>query len=305
MLKMSADRDIPTTTHEAPAPDAMDALESLKSVREGRGLSLQDIFNTTRISLVNLAALEDEDFARLPPPIYTKDFISKYSRTVGIDEKPLLIRYDRYMTTLNRPAEPIEIKNHWPENRMRYWFLYGSLALVVAVGIIVLATFLNHGNRPAASPTVTAPPLPPPPVETATAKAGTPTAVQNGPAPSALPPTTAAAKPAPARPPATVAAVVPISAANAVPPADTDKQYKYHLLIRATETTWMRIVEDKMNSREVLLKPGEQIERRAMEGFRLEIGNAGGIELIFQQKHLGPLGRHGEVIVVSLPRENP
>jgi hypothetical protein len=67
----------------------------------------------------------------------------------------------------------------------------------------------------------------------------------------------------------------------------------------------MRIVEDKKNSREVLLKPGEQIERRAMEGFRLEIGNAGGVELTFQQKHLGPLGRHGEVIAISLPMDNP
>jgi cytoskeleton protein RodZ len=301
MLKMGTDRDMPMTTAELPSPAAP---ENLKSVRESRGLSLQDIFTTTRISLVNLAALEDENFAKLPPPIYTKNFICKYSRTVGIDEKPLLQRYERYIAALTRPVEVSEIKNQWPENKMRYWVLYGSLALAVIVGIIVLAAFLNHGNKPAAPPTVSALPepaslLPPSPVETAPTHAGASAAAPAVPAPSPLPPASVAAG-------KTGMDVKPSdSAGNAAPPAVSDKQYTYRLVIKATEQTWLKITEDKTYSREMLLKPGEEIERRAMEGFRLEIGNAGGVDVTFQEKPLGVLGKHGEVVVVSLPEGNP
>ncbi len=74
-----------------------------------------------------------------------------------------------------------------------------------------------------------------------------------------------------------------------------------HLIIDAKELTWARITEDLNSPSQVLLKPGDRIERRASDFFQLDIGNAGGIDLIFQGKPLGKLGKLGQVIHIRLP----
>ncbi|MBW6485816.1 MAG: DUF4115 domain-containing protein [Syntrophobacterales bacterium] len=262
------------------APEATEA--DLKTLREARGLSLPDIFATTRISIVNLAALENGDFKSLPSPIYTKSFIKKYAMTVGIDEKPLLDRYEVYLAATDKPAETEEVRKPWPESGRRYLFLYGSLALAIIVGIIVLTIFFYNGNKPAA------PVLP---------------AVKPASEPAALP---AASNAAPTAMPPQAAAPVSLAPEKTVSPSpDQSQTGKYHLVVEARELTWMRIVADKKNRTEVLLKPGEKIERRAAEGFQLYIGNAGGIDLFFQGKPLGAPGKRGAVVTVNLPAEEP
>jgi len=51
----------------------------------------------------------------------------------------------------------------------------------------------------------------------------------------------------------------------------------------------------------VTLKPGEKLERHAGRSFDIDIGNAGGTQLIFQGKPIGPLGSPGQVVHVRLP----
>ena len=77
----------------------------------------------------------------------------------------------------------------------------------------------------------------------------------------------------------------------------------YHLVIEARELTWIRITEDRNPSYQVLLKPGDQIERMASDFFQLDIGNAGGINLTFQGKPLGSLGKQGQIIHMRLPEK--
>lgn len=292
---------IPGTKAE-PAPDG--PAEDLRALREARGLSLQDIFATTRISVFNLTALEKGDFKSLPPPIYTRHFVSKYAREIGFDEKPLLERYERYLATTNKPVEPQEIRKPWPESGWRYLFLYGSLAIVIAAGLIVLAVFLYHGDKPAAPPSPAAQSAPvqaaPPAVEPpAPVQAASP-AVEP-PVPGNTSPPVASSEKITAGLSQTTAAVSPAPENNVPPASGPGLKERYRLVIVARELTWIKIVEDKKNIREMLLQPGEKIERKAAEGFRLEIGNAGGVDLFFQQKPLGPLGKHGEVVNIRLP----
>jgi len=274
---MNDSDNIPQTNTD-PAPAATG--EDLKALREARGLSLNDIFATTRISIFNLMALEKGDFKSLPSPIYTKSFIGEYSKAIGIDEKPLLDRYEGYLATASKPAETEEIRKPWPESNRRYLFLYGSLALVIAAGLIVLAVFLYHGDKPATpSSPIAKPALEP-----------------------AAPPAANIAKPA-AISPQTAATVSAVPEKKALPSPDQGLTDKYHLVIEARELTWIRIVTDRKTRSEVLLKPGEKIERRAAEGFRLDIGNAGGVDLFFQGKPLGAPGKRGAVVTVNLPAE--
>ena len=97
---------------------------------------------------------------------------------------------------------------------------------------------------------------------------------------------------------------VPAPTVSAVlPPAATQSGKKLHLVIETVELTWVRITEDRNPSFQLLLKPGDRIERMASDSFLLDIGNAGGINLIFQGKPLESLGKRGQVIHVRLPEK--
>ncbi len=133
---MNEKKEIPAA-EKAPVP--CDTDRDLKTAREARGLSLNDIFQATRVSMINLQALENGDFKALPPPVYTRNFIRKYARAVGIDEKPLLKRYEKYLESQNPPREEPGVQKPWPEASRRYRFLFGSLAAVIVAGILVYA----------------------------------------------------------------------------------------------------------------------------------------------------------------------
>jgi transcriptional regulator with XRE-family HTH domain len=64
-------------------PDDFGAL--LRIAREGRGLTLQGISETTRIPIAALQALEQNDIARLPGRFYSRSFVRAYAREVGLD----------------------------------------------------------------------------------------------------------------------------------------------------------------------------------------------------------------------------
>jgi cytoskeleton protein RodZ len=57
----------------------------LREAREKRGVSLRQIANSTRISVMSLEALERSDLSRLPGGIFTKSFIRAYAEEVGLD----------------------------------------------------------------------------------------------------------------------------------------------------------------------------------------------------------------------------
>jgi hypothetical protein len=71
------------------------------------------------------------------------------------------------------------------------------------------------------------------------------------------------------------------------------------LVIRAIEETWLRIKIDHNPPFQVLLKPGEKIERKGA-GFELDIGNAGGITIQFKGKFIENVGNSGQVIHMKL-----
>lgn len=80
-----------------------------------------------------------------------------------------------------------------------------------------------------------------------------------------------------------------------------EKKAEMMIKIDAQEPTWIRIkVDDELPS-EITLRPGETIARTASASIQLDIGNAGGVEVIFQGKSLGKLGKSGEVVHLKFP----
>ena len=286
--------------HEIPAmmegsDKRVETAADLRAAREALGLSLRDVFAATRVSLSNLQAVENEDFDRLPPPVYARNFIRKYARAVGIDEKPLLARFERYLENKQPPRIDEEVRRPWPENGRRWRFLVLSLAVVILAGSLVYALFLyDQAAEPLvpAAPTVeSAPPGEKAPVESGAAGAPGEPEIKDVPA---TPITTA--PPAPPAPPAVVPSPV------VVPPAAASAE-QYHLSLAVHELTWIRITQDRNPPQQILLKPGERIERTATDHFLLDIGNAGGLRLTFQGKDLGVPGKSGQVLRLRLPEQ--
>ena len=67
--------------------------EKLRKQREHRGIELDAISNTTKISTRMLRALEDEHFDQLPGGVFNKGFVRAYARLVGLDEEEAITDY--------------------------------------------------------------------------------------------------------------------------------------------------------------------------------------------------------------------
>ena len=57
----------------------------LRTARDARGLTIEDIARSTKIGKTTLAALEASDVLRLPAAIYTRGFVKAYAHEVGLD----------------------------------------------------------------------------------------------------------------------------------------------------------------------------------------------------------------------------
>jgi len=68
--------------------------ELLRSEREARGISIDQISRETKIGRMLLEALEEGRFEVLPGDPYNKGFIRSYARAIGLDPAPVLRRYD-------------------------------------------------------------------------------------------------------------------------------------------------------------------------------------------------------------------
>jgi len=63
--------------------------ECLREARESLGYSLKDIEERTGIRCKYLIALEEHDFAKLPEPVYAKNFVRALSRQYGLDPEAM------------------------------------------------------------------------------------------------------------------------------------------------------------------------------------------------------------------------
>jgi len=283
----------------------------LKALREAKGLSLRDIFELTRISVVNLEAIEKGQFHLLPAPVYARPFIRSYALVIGAESKILLDAYERHLQSLNdRIRQEQEAGGARRKTEGRYkrsiWLLSAATAAIIV--IFMLARYNQQGPRivpgqpvplvqqaPDAKPAETSTPIaqPQPPPE---ASPGQEKTVQT----DNIPTVAQSRKTIQARAPVTPADNIPVKSVQPeIPRPATEKNY--HLFMEARETVWLRIGEDRNRPEQMILKAGETLERFAAESFTIDIGNAGGIDIMFQGKPVGNLGKRGQVVHLRFP----
>lgn len=108
------------TSPETPRPSL-----GLAKHRSRRGVSLEQIADSTKISIRFLRAIESEDFQTLPGGIFSTSYIRQYADAVGFDPDRLL---ERYHATLACAGDGVaELARIGPQSesgasRPRHWF---------------------------------------------------------------------------------------------------------------------------------------------------------------------------------------
>src|SRR4030042_3929173 len=69
----------------------------LKSAREKKKISLQQISNKTRINIKFLEAIEDGNFGIIDE-VYLKAFITEYCQIVELNQSDIISKFDQYKT---------------------------------------------------------------------------------------------------------------------------------------------------------------------------------------------------------------
>ena len=279
----------------------------LKSIRESKGLTLKDVFERTRISVATLAAIENGDFHLLPPPVFTKSFIKIYAKTLAIDSEVILARYEQYLETLNPTHRDVKIKEIPKSARLLYKVFFWGLLSIIAVGLFTFSlstheTLIDVVKNQTSQQ------------EHQSLGLKATDAIEKTPESTAPDQKDMAAR----TQEGDAQSIPPVQAQPALPEAQEKEKMRqgttsaeinrnqgntsetYQLAVEAREPTWLRVTADDNPPYEILLQPGEKIEREASR-FIIDVGNAGGIDIIFQGKSLGNLGERGQVVHLKLP----
>ncbi|HSN83190.1 MAG TPA: helix-turn-helix domain-containing protein [Polyangiales bacterium] len=115
----------------------------LKTERETRRLSLEEVSSTTRIPRRTLESLEENRFEELPSGVFVRGFIKAYASAVDIDAGEVLARFDQQTPKNTAPPTLSTV----PSRRR-----YGALLLAVttvAVFAVIIATFALARRAPA------------------------------------------------------------------------------------------------------------------------------------------------------------
>lgn len=138
--------------------------EKLRQAREGRGVSISEVAEQTRISALYLECIENDDYRILPGGIFNKGFVKSFAKTVGVDENEALQDYAQLIANQGSPVAETP-KTYRPEvltddrsaNSSLPTIIVAAVILgLMTVGILAFLNYYNRENVPAANTTANA-----------------------------------------------------------------------------------------------------------------------------------------------------
>ena len=296
----------------------------LKREREQRKITLDDIALSTKIGARFLAALEEEQFDRLPGGIFNKSFVRAYARYLGIDEAQAVADYVAASTeTLpeSQPEETIDLAVMAAQSKKTDrggGIPWGAFALALLIVAFSFAVWGFYSREKTARPTRTVIPAPlakasapgpanvvpdassqPAPPQTVSASSQ-PAPGLSGAAPglaASEPAASESAAPEPAEP--KPAATVPAATAAATPFPSGSTPGSFLVQIKAREDSWVSIVADGKPVMQEILSASAEKSIEARSQVILKTGNVGALDILFNGKQLPPQGGFSQVKTLS------
>jgi cytoskeleton protein RodZ len=277
--------------------------ELLRRERESQGRQIAEIAEELCITQRYLRAIEQDDLDSLPASFFYKSFVKQYAAILGVDEKKLQPGVDALIAS----EEPLPSPGHYrysvmgrdPAGRQatpsirhldpivqdgnRRHFSDPRLGLsLVGLGVVLLVCtgFYAWWNK-VPQVRVTA--------QAVAEQTRAPVAVE-------------------------VKAAEPLERASGEPQESTidlttstgsDGLNHVVLNLSATEKTWLSIsTSDGKRIFSGILEPSQTKTLTGLEVARMKVGNAGGLEVHWNGKAIGPIGPRGQVRVVLFTPEN-
>ncbi|MBW1942117.1 MAG: helix-turn-helix domain-containing protein [Deltaproteobacteria bacterium] len=271
----------------------------LRTEREKQGLTREDIADATKLRRHFIEALEAEEWKELPPPVFVKGFITSYARTLHLNAREILERYERDVPTESAPH-----RFYVEPSKGKKWRI---LLILVLLGAIGVAYYLWKGYPDSKEAPVPEKALPPliqkeqgrePPLQKqrpAEIKKEMASPVEAKPEP----PPTVEVKESPGEIPPPVEEKIEVRT-----PEVTEVQPAPEWLVLRADIrgrTWIRICVDDKEAKEYVFQPGSRPQWEAEKGFHVIVGNAAGVEFEFNEKILKDLGTAGQVVRLSFP----
>lgn len=113
----------------------------LKQARESRGMSLQQVAASTKISISVLEALERGDFPRLPGGIFSRAFVRSYALEVGADPDEVVAKFVSELEAAT-PAAAEAVRPDVTDDDIAFLERQRRASLFLRVGIVVLVLVL-------------------------------------------------------------------------------------------------------------------------------------------------------------------
>jgi cytoskeletal protein RodZ len=252
--------------------------EILRRERQAQGREMPEIAEDLCITQRYLRAIEEDDIKSLPGTFFYKSFVKQYATLLGMDENELQAGVDALTVTeeplplpgANPKYHPVRQLDPIVADSNRRYFSDRRVGLSVAALVVVLlgcSGFYTWWTK--ASHTVQA-----------------------------------------ARQQVNGIKTIPVVSVTKEPTVDvtteTGPDGVNHVVLNlsATETTWLSITSEGKNIFSGVLEPSQTKTLRASDVAKMKVGNAGGLDVRWNGKLIGPIGPRGQVRVVLFTPEN-
>lgn len=235
----------------------------LAGFRISEGLLLEDVSAATKISVKVLSNIEKENHEQLPSPAVVRGFLRLYADFIGADKEVVIDGYYASLHEREAAAEPRGIFRRGSKFWVSTLLSFGVLACIVLLSVY----FSSEKEEP--------PEKNRPEIRQKDLKRkedGIKTTEQK--------------------------AAGQVEHHEVV---ESPAPVKHRLLIQAVHETWIKIIIDDKPAEKYTLAPGDRLELEALSVFNILIGDAGGVELTFNEKPVSLLGKRGQLTTLQLP----
>jgi cytoskeletal protein RodZ len=236
----------------------------LRQARENRGLSLHDVQESTKITVQNLSALEENRFDSFPNRVYARAFLRDYANFLNLDSSLLLARYEEEWQREPETEQQSRQKGASLVRRLGY-----SLLGLVVVGGLAAGSYYSwqiYGRRN------------PPPISRINTSKERADDVAQLPKTRVTSDRVEKAKPKPAEQPKPQAK-----------PTTPQPPEKLVLEVTTLRPVWVELKADGVTVAYATLPPGTRVFE-AKKKIYIKVGQADGVRLKMNGQSLPPLG---------------
>lgn len=258
----------------------MDVGTLLRRTRDRHGKTLEQLAQSTKISIHTLEALENNDFERLPASIYTRGFLRVYAREIGLDPEETVEQYVAQFEGSRGVVTAADASDEQEESaplalpgsssaEMFYRRQLPGPVLMGAIAVIFAVGYFAYTSRP-------------------DRRENAPAVVQEA---------SAADDVAHASQPAVPPPVDATNAASVVPEV-------LRIELAATGPCWLSVGADAGAPAGRLMQAGERQTVEAREELAIRVGDPGTLSVSINGAPARPLGQAGQPVTVKINKQN-